>query len=124
MCVILLAEIALATTASIDHRALKETLRTGFLYTIHTYEANKDAWDYVQKEVRGKSIFRFFPLFPRFSLNQILTLLMFCSLGVAVLLATRIGKIRRYHIHDHVIVHQTSVICTRKDVTKQCIHSL
>lgn len=64
MFVILIGEIALATTACINHGAAKQMMKTGFDNTMKTYEANEDEWDYLQQEVRGKSIFFF--LFPRY----------------------------------------------------------
>lgn len=59
MFVILIGEIALATTACINHGAAKQMMKTGFDNTMKTYEANEDEWDYLQQEVRGKSNFFF-----------------------------------------------------------------
>lgn len=61
MFVILVAEIALVTIACINHSDLRGTLKTGFERTLEKYDANKDAWHFVQKEVRvGSKIYIFF----------------------------------------------------------------
>lgn len=52
MFVLLVAEIALVTVACINHNDLRGTLKTGFERTLEKYDANKEAWNFVQKEVR------------------------------------------------------------------------
>lgn len=57
MVTIVVAEIAFSVAVYKYRIDLKETLRSGFLYTMREYEANKDTWDNVQEEVRGNFIF-------------------------------------------------------------------
>lgn len=64
MFAILVAEIALVTIACINHSDLRGTLKTGFERTLDKYDANKEAWNFVQKEVRVGNNVYFFSLFP------------------------------------------------------------
>lgn len=50
MSAILIAEIVLVAVVCLKHDDLKGTLKKGFEHTLTKYEANQDAWNFVQKE--------------------------------------------------------------------------
>lgn len=52
MFIILVAEIALGVYVGVSKDGLKGTLKNGFDHALKKYEGNKDAWNFVQKEVR------------------------------------------------------------------------